>query len=118
MRARVRPVWRRKASAHAVGQDEAKELENPYAVPSGGVALFPAATANVNPCTQDKVDSKDPDRGPLLLISGEKDHTVPWASVSASHEKHERTADTALTFVPRFAQRLAGLGGRHQPPAG
>ena len=35
--------------------------------------------AVLNPWTEDKVDSKNPDRGPLLLISGELDHTVPWA---------------------------------------
>ena len=52
--------------------------------------LFQAAFANLNPWSEDKVDTKNPDRGPLLLISGEKDNTVPWAIVSASYEREKR----------------------------
>lgn len=55
------------AFANAVDEDEAK-----------------AATANLNPWTEAKVNSKNPDRGALLIISGEKDNTVPWAIANAS----------------------------------
>ena len=48
-----------------------------FAVPASGAPLFQAATANLNPWTEAKVDTKNPDRGPLLIISGEKDNTVP-----------------------------------------
>src|SRR5216684_1658528 len=65
--------------ANAVSEDEAKELYETYAVPASGVPLFQAATANLNPWTEAKVDTENPDRGPLLIISGEKDNTVPWA---------------------------------------
>ena len=65
--------------ANAVSEDEAKELYETFAVPASGAPLFQAATANLNPWTEAKVDTKNPDRGPLLIISGEKDHTVPWA---------------------------------------
>jgi hypothetical protein len=51
---------------------------------TSGSKMFQAATANFNPWTEAKVDTKNPDRGPLLLISGEQDHTVPWAIVNAS----------------------------------
>ena len=85
-----------------------------------------AATANLNPWTEAKVDTKNPDRGPLLLISGERDHTVPWAIVNASYKQQDNqgvteivkikgrghaltidsgwreVADTALAFVQRF----------------
>src|SRR5438477_4914282 len=67
----------RYAFANAVGEDEAKELYETFAVPGSGVPLFQAASANLNPWTEAKVDTKNPDRGPLLIIDGEKDHTVP-----------------------------------------
>ena len=98
-----------------------------YAVPAAGAPLFQAATANLNPWTEVKVDTKNPERGPLLIISGEKDHTVPWAIANASFKKQEHNegvteiveikgrghaltidtgwrevADTALAFVRRF----------------
>ena len=113
--------------ANAVSEEEAKELYETYAVPASGAPLFQAATANLNPWTEAKVDSKNPERGPLLIISGEKDNTVPWAIANASYKKQKRNegvteiveiegrghaltidsgwrevADTALTFVRRF----------------
>jgi pimeloyl-ACP methyl ester carboxylesterase len=115
------------AFANAVSEDEAKQLFETYAVPAAGAPLFQAATANVNPWTEAKVDTKNPDRGPLLIISGEKDHTVPWAIANASYKRQQHNpgvteiveipgrghaltidsgwrevADTALAFVKRF----------------
>ncbi len=115
------------AFANAVSEDEAKELYETFAVPASGVPLFQAATANLNPWTEAKVDTKNPERGPLLIISGEKDHTVPWAIANASYKRQKRNegvteiieipnrghaltidggwrevADTALGFVKRF----------------
>jgi pimeloyl-ACP methyl ester carboxylesterase len=116
------------AFANAVAEDEAKALYDTYAVPASGVPLFQAATANLNPWTEAKVDTKTPERGPLLIISGEKDNTVPWAIANASFKRQKRNdgvteiveipgrghaltvdsgwrevADTALDFVRRFA---------------
>ena len=115
------------AFANAVSEEEAKELYETYAVPASGKPIFQAAAANLNPWTEAKVDSKNPDRGPLLIISGERDHTVPWAIANASYKKQKRNdsvteitemagrghaltidggwhevADTALSFVRRF----------------
>src|SRR6202022_1919133 len=59
--------------ANAVSEDEAKQLYETYAVPASGAPLFQVATENVNPWTEVKVDTKNPDRGPMLIISGEKD---------------------------------------------
>jgi non-heme chloroperoxidase len=42
-----------------------------------------------NPRTEAKVDTKNPDRGPLLIISGEKDHTIPWAIANASFKQQQ-----------------------------
>src|SRR3954449_6947786 len=113
--------------ANAVDEDEAKQLYDAYAVPAPGAPLFQAATANLNPWTEAKVNSKNPARGPLLIISGEKDNTVPWSIANASYKKQKRNeavteitemkgrghaltidsgwrevADTALAFVKRF----------------
>src|SRR5215212_8501726 len=76
--------------ANAVSENEAKELYETYAVPAPGAPLFQAATANFNPWTEAKVDSENPERGPLLIISGEKDHTVPFAIANAAFKKQER----------------------------
>jgi non-heme chloroperoxidase len=114
--------------ANAVEEEEAKQLYTTYAVPAAGLPLFQAATANLNPWTEAKVNSKHPERGPLLIINGEKDHTVPLAIAKASFKKQQRNqgitefveiasrghaltidsgwrevADTALGFVKRFA---------------
>jgi len=113
--------------ANAVTEDEAKELYDTFAVPAAGKPLFQAAAANLNPWTEAKVDTDNPDRGPLLVISGEKDHTVPWAIANASYKQQKdnpgvteiveikgrghaltidsgwrEVADTALAFVKRF----------------
>ncbi|MGW0914282.1 alpha/beta fold hydrolase [Streptomyces sp. NPDC002784] len=82
--------------ANAVSEEEARELYDTFAVPAPGEPLFQAAAANINPWTEVKVDTTAAGRGPLLIISGEKDNTVPWAIANA--------ADTALTFIQRFAR--------------
>jgi len=114
--------------ANAVTEDEAKALYEEFAVPASGEPIFQAAAANLNPWTEAKVDTENPERGPLLLISGDDDHTVPWAIVHASYERQQRNpgvtevvqvpnrghsltidsgwrevAQTALDFVKRFA---------------
>ena len=117
----------RYAFANAVGEEEAKQLYDTYCVPASGTPIFQAAAANLNPWTEVKVKSKNPQRGPLLIISGEQDHTVPPAISNASYKKQKRNkgvteikemkgrghsltidhgwrevAETALEFVQRF----------------
>ena len=93
----------RYAFANAVSESEAKELYDTFAVPASGTPLFQAATANLNPWTEVKVDTENPERGPLLLISGEKDHTVPWAITHASFKRQERNA--GVTEIVELANR-------------
>ena len=113
--------------ANALRDEEAKQLYETYHVAAPGVALMQMANANLNPWTEAKVDPKNPDRAPLLIIDGEKDHTVPWAIANASYKRQRRNgavteivkipnrghsltidsgwrevADTALAFVKRF----------------
>jgi esterase/lipase len=91
--------------------------------------LFQAALANFNPWTEAKVDTKNPERGPLLIMDGELDHTVPWAIANASFQQQKRNegvteilkiagrghaltidsgwrevADSALAFIHRFVE--------------
>jgi pimeloyl-ACP methyl ester carboxylesterase len=113
--------------ANALGEEEARQLYDTYHVATPGVALMQMANANLNPFTEAKLDPKNPDRGPLLIIEGEKDHTAPWAIANASYKRQQRNpgvteikkipnrghaltidsgwrevAETALDFVKRF----------------
>jgi pimeloyl-ACP methyl ester carboxylesterase len=112
---------------NALDEDEAKRLYDTYHVAGSGIALAQMANANLNPRTESKVDTKNPDRGPLLILDGEKDHTVPWAIANAAYKRQKRNpsvteikkmpnrghsltidhgwqevAQTALDFVKRF----------------
>jgi non-heme chloroperoxidase len=93
----------RYAFANAVGEDEAKQLYNAFAVPAAGIPLFQAANANLNPWTEARVDSRNPKRGPLLIVSGERDHTVPWAIANASFKKEK--ANRGVTEIVRVEGR-------------
>jgi pimeloyl-ACP methyl ester carboxylesterase len=114
--------------ANALDEKEVKELYDTFHVAGSGIALVQMGNANLNPRTESKVDTKNPDRGPLLIIDGEKDHTVPWAIANAAYKRQRRNpgvteivkmpnrghaltidhgwrevAQTALDFVKRFA---------------
>jgi pimeloyl-ACP methyl ester carboxylesterase len=114
--------------ANNLDEDEAMELYDKFHVAGSGVSLAQMANANLNPWTEAKVDTKNPDRGPLLIIEGERDHTVPWAIAKAAYDRQKRNpgvteivkipmrghsltidhgwrevAETALNFVRRFA---------------
>ena len=92
--------------ANAVDEDEARKLYEAYSVPGSGEPIFQAANANLNPWTEAKVDTKNPKRGPMLIISGEKDHTVPPAIASASYKKERKNkAVTEIVTFPAAATR-------------
>ena len=76
-------------------------------MPASGVPLFQAATANLNPWTEAKVDTKNPERGPLLIIVGEQDHTVPLAIANASFKRQKRNAGvTEIVKIPNRGHAL------------
>jgi len=114
--------------ANNVDDDEAKALYEEFHVAASGVPIFQAAAANLNPFSETKVRYKAENRGPMLIISGEKDHTVPHAISYAAYKKHlknlsvtefaeirnrghsltidsgwREVAQTALDFIERFA---------------
>lgn len=95
------------AFANVLSEEEAKQLYETFAVPASGAPLFQAATANLNPWTEAKVDSKNAARGPLLIISGERDHTVPWAIANASFKRQKRNAGvTEIVEIPNRGHSL------------
>ena len=97
----------RYAFANAVSEAEAMELYETFAVPASGKPLFQAAAANLNPWTEVKVDTKNPDRGPLLIISGEKDNTVPWSIANASYNQQKRNQNvTEIVKMPNRGHAL------------
>ncbi|MEP7286725.1 MAG: alpha/beta hydrolase [Chloroflexota bacterium] len=89
------------AFANVVDESEAHELYEKYSVPGPGRPIFQAATANLNPWTEAQVNTTNPDRGPLLIISGEFDHTVPWAIAHASYKQQEKNSGvTEIKEIP------------------
>src|SRR5262245_56050442 len=89
------------AFANAVDEDEAKELYLGYSVAGAGEPLFQAAAANLNPWTEAKVDTKNPARGPMLIISADSDHTVPWSIANASYKQEsENEGVTEIVKMP------------------
>jgi len=89
--------------ANALSEEEAKQLYETYHVAAPGVALMQMANANLNPRTEAKVDPKNPDRGPLLIIDGEKDHTVPWAIANAAYKRQKH--NEAVTEIEKIPNR-------------
>jgi pimeloyl-ACP methyl ester carboxylesterase len=89
--------------ANALGDDEAKQLYERYHVAAPGAPLMQMANANLNPWTEAKVDIKNPDRGPLLIIDGEKDHTVPWAIANASFKRQRQ--NPGVTEIKKIPDR-------------
>ncbi len=98
--------------ANAVSEQEARQLYENFHVAAPGAPLFQAATANLNPWTEAKVDTTNSDRGPLLLISGGKDHTVPWSITNASFKRQQRNpATTEIIEIPNRGHALTIDGG-------
>jgi pimeloyl-ACP methyl ester carboxylesterase len=105
----------RYAFANAVSEGEAKQLYETYAVPAPGLPLFQGAAANFNPWTEAKVDTENPQRGPMLFIGGDKDHTVPWAITSASFKQQQQNTDvTEITKAEGRGHALTIDSGWHE----
>jgi pimeloyl-ACP methyl ester carboxylesterase len=97
----------RYAFANAVSEEEAKQLYDTFAVAASGAPIFQAAAENINPWTEAKVNTIHPERGPLLIISGEKDHTVPWAIANASYKRQKRNPGvTEIIEMPNRGHAL------------
>jgi pimeloyl-ACP methyl ester carboxylesterase len=93
--------------ANALDEHEAKELYETFHVACSGIALAQMGNANLNPWTQAKVNTKNPERGPLLIIDGEKDHTVPWAIAHAAYKRQKHNPGvTEIVKMPNRGHAL------------
>ena len=91
------------AFANAVSPEESDDLFERWTIPAPGKPLFEAAAANFNPHSPAKVDTDNPDRGPLLLIASGQDNTVP-ESITRSTLKQYRHS-SAVTEIKTFDDR-------------
>lgn len=97
-----REQWRY-GFGNALSEEESNELFDKWAIPSPGKALFEAAFANFSPGSPAKVDTKNADRGPLLITAGGQDHTVPAAVSKATRKRYHHSP--AVTDYREFPDR-------------
>jgi len=88
---------------NALTPEASDELYERWTIPSPARPLFQAAAANFSMHSEAKVDTDNSTRGPLLLISGLEDHTVPDV-VTRSTLKQYRSS-TAVTELKQFEGR-------------
>jgi pimeloyl-ACP methyl ester carboxylesterase len=89
---------------NTLSSEESAALYRRWAIPGPGRPLFQAAFANINPKAPSKVDTANKTRGPLLLIAGEKDHTVPPVITRSTLKQYLKSG--AVTDL----KELAGKG--------
>lgn len=100
---------------NALPAHQSDELHERWTIPSPGKPLFQAAVANFSPHSPAKVDTDNSTRGPLLLIMGGQDHTVPEAITQATLKQYRHS--TAVTELVELADRGHSLtidAGWHQ----
>jgi pimeloyl-ACP methyl ester carboxylesterase len=93
----------RYAFGNALSPEESDALYERWAIPAPGRPLFEAATANVTPHSPDAVHTENPTRGPLLLVMGGRDHTVPEAVTKSTLKQYRHSG--AVTDLVEFADR-------------
>ncbi len=123
------------AWANRLPEDEARALYDEFHVAAAGAPLFQAVTANINPWSEAQVDVRNPDRGPLLIVAGEADNTIPLAITHAMFKLQQKNpgvteiaevpdrghaltidhgwgevADISVDFIDRFAPANAASG--------
>jgi pimeloyl-ACP methyl ester carboxylesterase len=88
---------------NAVSQDESDVLFERWTIPSPARPLFEGSTANFVSHSPAAVDTRNARRGPLLLISGGKDHTVPDAVTRSTFKQYRHSS--AVTELKQFPDR-------------
>ena len=95
------------AFGNAISEEESNALFERWTIPAPGKPLFEAAAANFNPHSPAKVDTANELRGPLLLMTGGKDHTVPEAVTRATLKQYRHS--DAVTDLMEFPDRAHSL---------
>jgi pimeloyl-ACP methyl ester carboxylesterase len=85
---------------NALSQEESDALYERWAIPAPAKPLFEAATANFTLHSADAVNTKNEDRGPLLLTMGKQDHTVPEVITKSTLTQYRHSV--AVTDVEEF----------------
>ncbi len=85
---------------NALPEQESKQLFEKWTIPSPARGLFEVAFANFNPRAASAVNTRNESRGPLLLISGGSDHTVPDVTTRATYRQYRRSL--AVTDLKQF----------------
>ena len=93
----------RYAFGNADSAAESDELYERWAIPGPGKPLFEAASANVVRHSAATVDTANHGRGPLLLVMGGRDHTVPASITKAAAKQHRHSH--AVTDLQDFPDR-------------
>jgi pimeloyl-ACP methyl ester carboxylesterase len=88
---------------NALPEEESAALFEAWTIPTPGRPLFEVATANLSPGTATRADVRNAARGPLLLVSGGRDHAVPPAIVHATKKRYASSA--AVTELVEFGDR-------------
>lgn len=101
------PEQFRYAFGNALPEAESYELYDRWTIPAPGKPLFEAAAANFDPHSPAKVDTANDARGPLLLIMGGQDHTVPEAVTKATLKQYRHS--DAVTDILEFPDRAHSL---------
>jgi len=92
---------------NALSEEESHGLCDRWTIPSPGKPLFEAAFANFTPGSPAKVDTRNSERGPLLITAGGRDHTVPAAISHATRKQYHKS--TAVTDLRDFPDRSHSL---------
>jgi pimeloyl-ACP methyl ester carboxylesterase len=88
---------------NALAEEESNELFERWTIPSPALPLFQAAAANFSIHSEAKVNTTNQDRGPLLLISGLEDHTVPDVVTRSTLKQYRHSQ--AVTELKQFEGR-------------
>jgi pimeloyl-ACP methyl ester carboxylesterase len=88
---------------NALTEAESTELFNKWTIPGPGRPLFEASAANFKKSSPAAVDTRRDDRGPLLIIAGGRDHTVPEVVAKAAYKLYADSG--AITDFHAFPDR-------------
>lgn len=88
---------------NALSEAESDVLYDRWTIPAPGKPLFEAAEANFVSHSPAKVNTDNEDRGPLLLMMGGQDHTVPESITKSTLKQYRHSS--AVTDLIEFADR-------------
>jgi pimeloyl-ACP methyl ester carboxylesterase len=98
------------AFGNTLSEHESAKVYERYAVPGPNRPLFQAGLANLNPKAASKVNLKNDDRAPLLIIGGGADHVVPPRTSRTNFKLYH--ASKAITEYKEFPGRSHYLVGQ------